>query len=244
MRAYFGTPPVRGGPRPRSIADRFWEKVNKDGPVQPHCPELGQCWVWTGHLNHGYGRLQEGGHRGRGIPVTHISWEMQYSPIPEGVLVLHRCDNPPCVRPTHLFLGTGLDNSRDMVAKGRVSRAPGESNPMARYSETTVLAIRDRFAQGGITQRAVAKEFGIDHRYVNDILHRKSWSHLDGAPIPSGLHKGSNHWKATLADEQVAQIRERYKVGGISQTALAHDYGVGQSLIWCIVNGKGRHRIA
>ncbi len=105
--------------RSRPVAERFWSKVVKtdDG-----------CWGWNGATTpFGYGRMTAGS-RGAGLLRAHrVSWELHYGPIPAGLLVLHHCDNPPCVRPNHLFLGTMLDNSRDAVAKGRVNTAPARA---------------------------------------------------------------------------------------------------------------------
>jgi hypothetical protein len=101
----------------RPLEDRFWEKVDKSG----------DCWLWTGARDqHGYGSLSvahEGRERRRSVPVkaSRVSWQIHNGPIPAGMWVLHRCDNPPCVRPDHLFLGTQLDNMRDASAKGRLN---------------------------------------------------------------------------------------------------------------------------
>jgi len=100
--------------RPEPIEIRFWYYVIKhdDG-----------CWEWTGGTQKpGYGKLGAGG--GDNAAYAHrVSWEIHYGPIPEGMRVLHRCDNPPCTRPDHLFLGTQTDNMKDMWAKGRGSVA-------------------------------------------------------------------------------------------------------------------------
>lgn len=94
----------------RSFEERLWEKVDK----------AGDCWVWTAGRNpKGYGRIGRGG-RGEGVVLAHRAvWELANGPVPEGLFVLHRCDNPPCVRPNHLFLGTKADNNQDMASKGR-----------------------------------------------------------------------------------------------------------------------------
>lgn len=104
------------GPQARPLADRFWARVEKRGPDE--------CWPWTGYRDaKGYGqialnrRTAEGAHR--------VSWALARGEIPDGIHVLHRCDNPPCCNPAHLFLGTHADNMWDMKAKGRASGGPG-----------------------------------------------------------------------------------------------------------------------
>src|SRR5690348_13985474 len=104
--------------RTTPIEQRFWAKVNKDGPPPAHCPELGPCWLWTASTaGKGYGQFGLG-RRGAGIAMAHrFSWELHNGAIPEGLAVLHKCDTPLCVRPDHLRIGTMGDNNRDMYAK-------------------------------------------------------------------------------------------------------------------------------
>lgn len=95
----------------RTLEERFWEKVDKSG----------ECWVWTAKAKSafGYGMLQRGA-RGEGLVMAHrLSYELHFGPIPNGLCVLHSCDNPPCVRPDHLHLGTKADNMREKVERGR-----------------------------------------------------------------------------------------------------------------------------
>lgn len=125
------TADLRKNPPPRAptpLADLFWHLVDKRGPDD--------CWPWQGSLYVGYGRIKDG-QRGR-VGAHRVSWELHHGPIPDGLWVLHRCDNPPCVNPAHLFLGTPGDNVRDMHAKGRWSRRatrPAQS-PAAQPSQS------------------------------------------------------------------------------------------------------------
>lgn len=105
----------------RSLEERFWANVDKSGPIIR--PELGQCWVWTaGTIASGYGCVFVGRHRRRKQETAHrVAWELGHGVAPAELWVLHKCDNPPCVRPDHLFLGTPSDNSKDCASKGRLN---------------------------------------------------------------------------------------------------------------------------
>lgn len=99
-----------------SIQERFWKRVNKNGPVPAHCPHLGPCWLWAGSGDGRYGSVSV---NGRVVKAHRVSFELQFGEIPAGLMVLHHCDNPACVRPSHLFSGTQSDNLKDCASKGR-----------------------------------------------------------------------------------------------------------------------------
>lgn len=160
---------------------RFWAKVNRNGPIV--IPELGPCWVWTGAtVRRGYGSiLGNGATEQRERQQSHrFSWELHHGPIPGRLCVLHRCDNPPCVNPTHLFLGTRRDNTEDMMRKGRHVTARGEASGMARLTERDARAIIAARAAGEAAP-AIARRFGVNRRTVYRIAGGQRWPHLHQA---------------------------------------------------------------
>jgi HNH endonuclease len=156
-------------PRGSTLEERL------DFRSEPRIP--GRCQLWLGgKVGGGYGTLKW---EGRMSLVTRLTWEVERGPIPPGMQVLHRCDNPPCRNIEHLFLGTPADNSADMVAKGRQSRqgAPlGEDHGNAKLTEIEVLEIRAISA--GVPQREIAALYGVSRETVSGIRLRRRWKHL------------------------------------------------------------------
>lgn len=145
-------------PRTRPLMVRFWEKVDKNGPlILPT-----RCWVWTAKwkTSEGYGRLWV--NRKAAYPHR-LSFEMHNGPIESGMKVCHRCDNPPCVNPEHLFAGTTLDNAKDCVAKGRIgNRRGGKITP---HQKAAIRGLR----RSGRTIRTIAAETGWSIRTIGRI---------------------------------------------------------------------------
>lgn len=144
---------------------RFWRFIEKtDG-----------CWLWTGnHDTAGYGRFWFDANTR--VPAHRVSYEFHYGPIPEGLFVCHHCDNPPCVNPAHLFLGTAQDNVSDMCAKGRNVPLAGSSSGRAKLTEQDVIEIRALFADG-VSAQNIADKFHISADYVPR-LARAGWQHI------------------------------------------------------------------
>jgi len=140
------------------------------------------CWKWTGATDSaGYGAMRVGGTLDgtRGMKKAHrIAWVLKHGPIPKGMCVCHKCDNPSCVRPGHLFLGTYSDNMNDMLAKGRGRHRRGERHGRAKLTERDVHAIRARYASGDVTQEALAAEYGVTHVLIGKIVRHKLWTHI------------------------------------------------------------------
>ena len=152
-------------PRPRRSPEELFDTGYTVSPSG--------CWVWTRNRTMvGYGRVYTGN---KAHVLAHrYSWTKFRGPIPEGMFVCHRCDNPACVNPDHLFLGTPAENVRDAAKKGRTARQQGEQHGMAKLSADDVLAIRSSDAPG----RELAEQYGISASHVSALRHRTFWSHL------------------------------------------------------------------
>jgi hypothetical protein len=161
------------GPKPKSVAERFSTKFYRG--------EDGDCWEWRGSRNaDGYGILHAGQGPGKFLRAHRVSWEVHCGHIPGGLSVLHRCDNPPCVNPAHLYVGTQQQNVIDRAnrKRGKENRQDGSANDNAKLTEADVIAIRELVAFG-FSQAAVARSFGIRQAQVSRIHLRQSWRHLD-----------------------------------------------------------------
>lgn len=147
--------------KPLTLTDteRFWNYVKKTD----------SCWIWGGlknENNYGMGNLnrkQQRAHR--------ISWELHNGAIPSGLFVCHKCDNPPCVNPEHLFLGTNLDNIKDRVAKGRSHRANAKLTPF------DVFIIKDLIAIN-IPIKEIKSLFQVSRQAINDIKFNRRWASI------------------------------------------------------------------
>jgi hypothetical protein len=162
----------------KSFEELFWEKVDKNGPVPDHLPELGQCWLWTASkckIN-GYGRVT---YRGiRGTNAQRAAYELAYGvEIPPGMLACHRCDVRLCCRPDHLFVGSKGDNNRDRARKGRSRKQRGMDSFNAKLSDDDVRNIRGLVAAGA-TQASVARRYGIRSGHCSAIVNRRLWTHV------------------------------------------------------------------
>lgn len=153
----------------QGVIDKFWSQVDKNGPTPEHRPELGSCWSWTGgKIRDGYGEYRI---KKKAYGTHRLSWMLHYGIIPDGLLVCHSCDNPACVNPAHLWLGTVGDNARDRQAKGRGSLRSGEENPSAKLTDEQVAEIRQLYATGEYSQRALALRFGVSQAAIYQIVH-------------------------------------------------------------------------
>jgi hypothetical protein len=179
----------------RTPADVFWPRVDKNGPIPPHRPELGPCWIWTAARNDGgYGRVHLPGQRAM-LSATHLAFFFQFGRWPKP-LALHHCDNPPCVRWDHLFEGTHKDNHADMVAKGRnrlqhVRREQPKANLRIVSTDHKMRASASRAK----TVRSMQEKKAIENKLARP--------HVRRTPIELGaVQKGD-----TIGDWRVLEVR-------------------------------------
>lgn len=147
----------------------FWSRIDRS-------VGFFDCWIWSGgHRNsQGYGTTRWNGK----VELCHrIAWILTQGDIPEGLCVLHRCDNPPCCNPVHLFLGTRAENNADKRAKGRERywSPKGENAAAHKLSDKQVNEMRHLHSQGGITYRELSEMFGVCQMQAWRIVNYKEW---------------------------------------------------------------------
>jgi hypothetical protein len=167
------------------LGEKFWSRVNKTDT----------CWVWTAGKSNKYGDYY---FNGKHFRVHRLVWESIHGPIPEKMVICHKCDNPPCCNPDHLFMGTQKDNVQDALKKGKynytANKNPhlrnrvysgtienaccGERSPLAKLKESDVRIIRELAAQGH-SSWVLAKRYNVDPSAIRQVVKRQTWKHVD-----------------------------------------------------------------
>lgn len=152
-----------------TVEERFWSRVNKYGKLVPNMDT--RCWSWLGRKNDsGYGQFNIGD---KGITISRYSYILHYGLIPSGMLVCHKCDNPECTNPDHLFLGSTKDNTRDSINKGRF--AWGEKSGMAKLTCDNVIEIRILWKSGLHDLKQLSDRFNVHKVTISSVVNNKSW---------------------------------------------------------------------
>lgn len=150
----------------QELVGRFLSKINNTGNVD-------DCWEWQEHTVVGYGQFSIGE---TGYISTRIAYAIHYQKDPLELCVLHKCDNPKCCNPHHLFLGTKAENMKDMADKGRSNK--GEAVNTNKLTEEQVKYIRLAYNTGAMNKSELAREFGVYHSNIISIVNNKTWKHI------------------------------------------------------------------
>lgn len=147
--------------------EKFWTHIKTS--------DKAECWEWQNYRNEcGYGITS---FLGKQWNAHRLAYILTFGDIPEGMYVCHACDNRACCNPSHLFLGTPLDNHRDMTKKCRQVITVGEDRSH-KITEQMVRDIRKEYSTGKVSQRSIGKKYGISHRHVSGIVNLTSWKHV------------------------------------------------------------------
>ena len=190
------------------------------------------CWQWQGKPDKdGYGRLRIGG---RKVCKSHrAAWMIANDIDPGEKLICHHCDNPGCVNPSHLYLGTFADNSRDRAKRNRANPQKGSDRWNAKLTDDLVARILLEYQPGVTGQKELGKKFGVTQTCICLILHGRIWKHV---PRHHEIVVGKKLTRPRIfTDEQEMEIAKEYLAGGVSQQSLGFKYGVSQETISLIV---------
>jgi len=200
------------------------------------------CFEWQSYRDEdGYGRIRFDGSRSG---AHRVSYRVFRGDFPRELLVCHHCDNPCCINPAHLFLGTVLDNSRDSKSKNR--HAHGAS--LSHLTDEQIVEMVSKY-NANVPTKELEKEFGVTDSAIQFIVHGRSWKHVPREPGRRGRYlkrediTGSRNPKAKLSDGDVKVIREKRSAGWrVKDLAIA--YGVCKSSIERICNRQGWSHVA
>ena len=207
----------------RPIAERFFEKVRRTAT----------CWLWTGARDGGYGVIWAGPGQDK-IRATRVSWEIAYGPLPKGKYVLHRCDNPACVRPTHLFSGDAAANAADRNAKARQARDLGW-NGKAKISDKDVRAIRSAYATGKTSYAKLAESYGLSSYSVQDIVLGRRRQLAGSVQVRVPRARGR---KIPLSQADVNNMR-KMRLAGATYKKIGSRFHITTSTAFSVVRGRG-----
>jgi hypothetical protein len=207
-----------------------------------------ECWTWIGARNYqNYGTFRIDNSRKLAHRVSYQLFKSDFNP---DLYVCHSCDNPPCVNPAHLWMGTAMDNARDRISKGRPgpsNQPTGEKNNHAKLTEPQIKDIVDLY-KSGLVASEIAIIYGVEKSTICRITSGKGWRkvtsgvkydrvaprvapHLAAIASKPGILNG----RAKITEDDVRNIRLEYAQGGVRQVDLASKYGLAQAVVSMII---------
>ncbi len=200
----------------------FWEGIN--------ILDKNSCWEWKRSVNKdGYGRT---GVAGQDLIAHRVAYFLHYNENPMQLVVCHKCDNPICCNPHHLFLGTNKENTLDMVSKGR--NQIGENHIRAKITEEEVSKIKELYLTGNYHHPDLAKLFSISKRQIGRILRGEGWTHLE-AP---DLTKVKGYTGRKLQKEEVLGILELHNVQNQPIKKICETFSVSTSTVYAVISKR------
>lgn len=209
------------------VLTRFWSKVDT----------FGDCWEWkAGRMRDGYGRFSINGIT---FPAHRIAYCIYNSADPGALLVCHKCDNPGCVNPSHLFVGAPIDNALDKIEKGRDNPAVGERGSNAAMTDVSAHVARDMYATWKYTCRDIAIHFGVDRITIQRIVTGRTYK-TAGGPISRNNKRhtdGERNGRAKLKEQDVRDIRSLFS-GGKTVLQISRMLDLHESTVGNVVKRK------
>jgi DNA-binding XRE family transcriptional regulator len=207
----------------QSLGKRFWSKVR--------IGTLDNCWEWqAGDDGSGYGLFHFQGKQRR---AHRVSWMLWHGKVPNGMFVCHHCDNPSCVNPRHLFLGTAADNSIDKMRKGR-HKSPWP----CRFNSSQIAEIRKTYTEKQVTQEQLAQKYSVSVSTINRIVRGKGYAWVGDFTKGKQLRLPGQLARRKLTSSQVVELRQVYATEQVHQKELAKRYNVSPTTIGEIIRGE------
>jgi len=198
------------------------------------------CWEWQNARDKdGYGVYSEHNEK---VIAHRFAYKKFVGEIPDGAFVLHNCDNPPCVNPEHLRVGTHEDNMQDAKERTDTFSTEKQREKKRKLSKEQVLEIRDKYRGGDVSMIDLAEEYDVDDVTIYELIRGETWGDV-GEPITGDLshrigREGQTNHRTQLTEKDVREIRKSYDSGEKSAIQLADEYGVTTGCIYPVVNRK------
>lgn len=222
----------------KTFHERLWSKIDRRGNDE--------CWLWTGcRTKKGYGMILAE-HERKYIPAHRGVWAEIHGAIKGGVEICHKCDNPPCCNPEHLFSGTHQENMADCATKKRFNPARGELQHAAKLTEELIgKIIQDRLL--GASYKKLSAKYGVAESSIHKAVTGKSWKHLFdpsdtdrqvAISVKTRIYEcGEKSLNSRFKNKDILEMRSRH-ANGETQTAIAASFGISQGTVHGIVHRK------